>query len=208
MCDCPYLDLTDTVKHPHLLDGLDPHELAAEGWFPVRYEAAGRHGSATVLVATCEEPTDELAARIERRLGSPVTLTSPRTGTSCRRCTSASARPSSNKPPSGSGAATARSPPARCSSPARRSCSPSRHSPCWRASPAPRATLTDLLAAISLAFLRSVAFKFGVCMVGVCRENHVEVSDEEVAALDPASLPAYTVLVPVFREGQHPRPTS
>jgi cellulose synthase/poly-beta-1,6-N-acetylglucosamine synthase-like glycosyltransferase len=65
---------------------------------------------------------------------------------------------------------------------------------------APRATLAGLLAVISLAFLVCVMFKFIVCMVGVRRENHVEVSDEEVAALDPATLPVYTVLVPVFRE--------
>ncbi|MEU7811582.1 glycosyltransferase family 2 protein [Pseudonocardia sp. NPDC049154] len=65
---------------------------------------------------------------------------------------------------------------------------------------APRTTLITLLAIVSLAFLVSVVFKFVVCMVGVRQENHVQVTDEEVAALDPADLPVYTVLVPVFRE--------
>ncbi len=43
-------------------------------------------------------------------------------------------------------------------------------------------------------------FKFVVCMVGARQENHVLVTDAEVAALDPRDLPVYTVLVPVFRE--------
>jgi cellulose synthase/poly-beta-1,6-N-acetylglucosamine synthase-like glycosyltransferase len=65
---------------------------------------------------------------------------------------------------------------------------------------ATRPTLTVLMAVVSLVFLGSVVFKFVVCMVGARQESHVQVTDEEVAALDARELPVYTVLVPVYKE--------
>jgi hypothetical protein len=42
--ECAYIDLADTYVERDLLDGLDPQELGAEGWFPVRHEPAAKHG--------------------------------------------------------------------------------------------------------------------------------------------------------------------
>jgi hypothetical protein len=53
MWGCPYIDLNDAVLHPGLLDGLDPQELAAEGWFPVRYESSARPGCARRRRSRC-----------------------------------------------------------------------------------------------------------------------------------------------------------
>lgn len=66
--ECGYVDLADTGIDRDLLDDLDPQELGAEGWFPVRREAAAKHGRETVLVATSERPTEERRRRIEQRL--------------------------------------------------------------------------------------------------------------------------------------------
>jgi len=66
--DCDYVDLVNTSLDLSLLDGLDPHQLAEEGWLPYRRDA-GR-----ILVATAERPTEERRALVEDRMGSPVSL--------------------------------------------------------------------------------------------------------------------------------------
>jgi cellulose synthase/poly-beta-1,6-N-acetylglucosamine synthase-like glycosyltransferase len=53
---------------------------------------------------------------------------------------------------------------------------------------------------IQLFYTMIFAFKLLVSVVGISREKHEVVSDAEVAALDEASLPVYSVLVPVYKE--------
>lgn len=65
---------------------------------------------------------------------------------------------------------------------------------------APIITGTLVVAVVSLFFLVSVVFKFIVSLAGARAEREIVVSPEELAALDEATLPTYTVLVPVFRE--------
>ncbi len=76
--EADFVDLTTTSLDRRLLDGLDPHELATEGWYPVRALETGRHRDdgtgSEVLVATSMRPTEELRARIGARLGRPVRL--------------------------------------------------------------------------------------------------------------------------------------
>jgi cellulose synthase/poly-beta-1,6-N-acetylglucosamine synthase-like glycosyltransferase len=64
----------------------------------------------------------------------------------------------------------------------------------------PRLTVAVCSAVVAVAFLVSVGFKFVVCLVGAYHEAFVEVTDEEVAALDETELPVYTVLVPCYHE--------
>lgn len=204
--DCDYVDLAETPADHSLLDGLDPQLLADEGWFPVRRLAHpnGRHAAdraSAVLVATAERPTDDRRRHLERLLGAPVTLqvttdwdivqalhggyrqavVDQATLGLWRRDHSQSARAvllPNQRLVLGAVLAAAVA----------------------GLVLAPLPTLTTLTALISVAYLLAVVFKFVVCMVGVRQENRVEVTDAEVAALDPRELPVYTVLVPVYRE--------
>ncbi len=65
---------------------------------------------------------------------------------------------------------------------------------------APGSTVAVATAVLSLGFLAGILFKFWVSMVGARFDLVEQVSAEDVAALDDAALPTYTVLVPVFRE--------
>jgi cellulose synthase/poly-beta-1,6-N-acetylglucosamine synthase-like glycosyltransferase len=65
---------------------------------------------------------------------------------------------------------------------------------------APVATGTAAVVIISMFFMLSILFKFVVSLAGARAEREIAVSDEEVAALDEATLPSFTVLVPVHRE--------
>ncbi|MBF4621664.1 glycosyltransferase family 2 protein [Clavibacter sp. VKM Ac-2542] len=64
----------------------------------------------------------------------------------------------------------------------------------------PRQTAVGALSAVSLAFLAATTFKFLVALQGARFDVVERVTDAEVARLDDADLPVYTVLVPVFRE--------
>ena len=66
--DCEFVDLVNTPLDLSLLDGLDPHLLAEEGWIPY-----GRDGE-RILVATSERPTLERQRSILDRLCAPVSL--------------------------------------------------------------------------------------------------------------------------------------
>lgn len=65
---------------------------------------------------------------------------------------------------------------------------------------APGTTAAIVTAGLSLGFLAGIVFKFWVSMVGARFDLVEQVSATDVAALDDAALPMYTVLVPVFRE--------
>jgi len=62
-------------------------------------------------------------------------------------------------------------------------------------------TLVVLVALVNLGFLAGVIFRFVVSMQGAQFEHIQAIRDEEVAELRDEDLPTYTVLVPVYREG-------
>jgi cellulose synthase/poly-beta-1,6-N-acetylglucosamine synthase-like glycosyltransferase len=64
----------------------------------------------------------------------------------------------------------------------------------------PAALASTLIAIVSVVFLLGTGFKFVVAMRGARFDVVERISDAEVAAIDDADLPRYTVLVPVFRE--------
>jgi cellulose synthase/poly-beta-1,6-N-acetylglucosamine synthase-like glycosyltransferase len=64
----------------------------------------------------------------------------------------------------------------------------------------PAGTGIAALTAASLVFLAGTGFKFVVATQGARYDVVERITDTEVAALDDADLPTYTVLVPVFRE--------
>jgi cellulose synthase/poly-beta-1,6-N-acetylglucosamine synthase-like glycosyltransferase len=190
-----FVDLTTTSLDRRLLAGLDPHRLAAEGWFPVR-EVDGR-----VLVATVERPTDAIRATAESALGRPVRLDVTTDWDLLQALHRGFRETVAEQATLGLWRRD------RAQS-ARQVLFTGQRVVMWVLLAllavglvlATRPTLTALMAVVSVAFLASVVFKFVVCMVGARQENHVLVSDAEVAALDPRELPVYTVLVPVFRE--------
>ena len=193
--DCEFVDLVNTPLDLSLLDGLDPHLLAEEGWLPY-----GRDGE-RILVATSERPTLERQRSILDRLCAPVSLVVTTDWDILQSLNTAFRETVVEQATLG----------------------------LWRRDRmqsarqvllagqrvwlglllaglvaglvlAPRTTVAVLSAALSLAFLAAVLFKFVVCMVGARHENRVQVDDADVAALDPRDLPTYTVLVPVYEE--------
>ncbi len=66
----------------------------------------------------------------------------------------------------------------------------------------PLVTLMVVVGVASVIFLASTLFKFEVALRGSRFDLVDRVTAEEVAALDDAELPIYTVLVPVFREAR------
>ena len=193
--DCGYIDLVTTPLDLSLLDGLDPHALAEEGWLPFRRDGA------RVAVATSERPTAERQALIEDRLGSPVDLVVTTDWDILQSLNTAYRETVVEQSTLGLW---------------RRDHMQSARQVLLAGQRvllgltiaalvaglvlAPRATVTAISATVSLGFLAAVLFKFVVCMVGARHETRVQVDDAEVAALDPRDLPTYTVLVPVYKE--------
>jgi cellulose synthase/poly-beta-1,6-N-acetylglucosamine synthase-like glycosyltransferase len=193
--DCDYVDLVSTPLDLSLLDGLDPVDLREEGWLPYRRDG-GR-----IVVATSERPTAERQRSIEDRLGSPTELVVTTDWDILQSLHTAYRETVVEQATLG----------------------------LWRRERlqsarqvlltgqrvllgvtlaglaaglvlAPHVTIVAATALMSLAFFAAVLFKFVVCMVGARQENRVQVEDADVAALDPRELPAYTVLVPVYKE--------
>lgn len=201
-----FVDLTNTNSDLGLLDGLDPQQLAAEGWYPVRVlEGGGRHQAEPepppVLVATSGRPSEERRRSVEATLGKPVTL-AVTTDWDIFQALHRGFREAVVKQ------ATLGLWRRDQAQSARKVLFPGQWVVLVVALGAllvglvldPKATATALLAVASLAFLASVAFKFVVCMVGARQENHVQVSEADTAALEARDLPVYTVLVPVYKE--------
>ncbi|MQA35215.1 glycosyltransferase [Modestobacter roseus] len=61
-------------------------------------------------------------------------------------------------------------------------------------------TLVVLVATVNVAVALAVGTKAVISTVGTAWETVEQVTDEEVAALDDAELPIYTILVPVYKE--------
>lgn len=66
----------------------------------------------------------------------------------------------------------------------------------------PLATVVVIVGVASLIFLASTMFKFLIALRGSRYDLVARVSADEIAALEDAELPIYTVLVPVFREAR------
>ncbi len=64
----------------------------------------------------------------------------------------------------------------------------------------PLPALITLLTGLQLFYFAAIAFKFFLSFAGAQLERFKPISHEEVDAIDDASLPVYTILVPVYKE--------
>lgn len=64
----------------------------------------------------------------------------------------------------------------------------------------PLLTITILFAVLNFFYAANVVFKFLLSLKGSQTEYTTTVTEEEVNALDPATLPVYTILLPLHRE--------
>lgn len=64
----------------------------------------------------------------------------------------------------------------------------------------PIATLIVLDALLALCFLATFLFKFTLMCLGARRKVDIRVDEQDIAQLDDADLPVYTVLVPMYKE--------
>lgn len=67
---------------------------------------------------------------------------------------------------------------------------------------APMPTLVTLMSLATALYTLTFVFKFVLTFVGASRRADMTISDEEVAGLSDASLPVYTVLVPMYKEAK------
>ncbi|WP_241911686.1 glycosyltransferase family 2 protein [Telmatospirillum siberiense] len=65
---------------------------------------------------------------------------------------------------------------------------------------APKWTTILVFWILGIVYLSSFLFRFVLTWIGAKRSVDIQVSDDEVAALDERDLPVFTVLVPMFRE--------
>ena len=64
----------------------------------------------------------------------------------------------------------------------------------------PTVTLVVLTAATSLFYVASSLYRFKLTYSSLGHRNELEITEEDLAALDPRDLPVYTILVPLYRE--------
>jgi glycosyltransferase XagB len=196
--EIPYLEDLDAYPVDEvLLAGLEPTELVAAAWFPVR-----RHDDGSILVATAEAPSERRRVEVSRRLGGAEVRFAAVTGLDIdvavmhgfRGLVLEEASLGLWRRDENRSARTVLSRGQR-----------------WFLGGAlvvlvvlavlqPRAVLIGLSAAVGAAFLVSVGFKFFICLSGVRFERYETVTAADVAALRDVDLPVYTVLVPVYRE--------
>jgi len=192
----PFVDVTSAQFDDDVLALVEPSRLAREGWIPLHREADG-----SVLVATCEEPTESLQQRVEEALGCPVRFgvtTDWDVQQGLRRAyrevvleQAAFGLWNRNEEQS-----------------ARHVLMPRQKRIGYVVLAvlavalllAPIGTVVALTAIGSVSFFSAVLFKFVVCLVGARYERDEGITDAEVAALREDELPVYTVLVPVYRE--------
>lgn len=67
---------------------------------------------------------------------------------------------------------------------------------------APMPTLVTLMSVFTALYTLTFLFKFVLTFVGSSRKADTTITDEEVAELSDASLPVYTVLVPMYKEAK------
>ena len=197
--DVPVADVEDIDES--LAHGFDPHQLAREGWVPVRVEDGGE-GTRQVLVAVAGRPREEIAATVRSVTGLEQVEQVVTTDWDVRRALRTTWREHLIEH-AVSGLAL-RHPDESASRVFYRR-------QIWAlvgaavvlaaaAVFAPRVTLTAVLAVMTLSFTVFVGFKLLVSVLGLSVEHTEAVTDEEVAALVDRDLPHYTVLVPAYRE--------
>jgi glycosyltransferase XagB len=196
MSGVPFIDLTATPPDPEIIQGLDPQQLAREGWIPVRELPDG-----SMLVASEHRPSTALVASIQLAVGKPVTYNIT-TDWDIRRTLSTELREEILD--LASLGLWQRSPiqSARTAFYLRQKItiivSLVVIAACgwfW-----PFGTLQVASVTVATLFLISVVFKFVVCMAGARRERFQAVTDEDLAELRDDDLPVYTVLAPMFHE--------
>ena len=67
---------------------------------------------------------------------------------------------------------------------------------------APFATLVTTMSAFTGLYVVTFLFKFALTWLGASRTVDMDITDDEIAQLDDAELPVYTVLVPMYREAR------
>ncbi len=191
----PFAELSDAPLDPELGELIDPQRLVDEGWYPI-----GRNNG-RVVVATVHEPDERRRVEVESAIGSPVEFVVSTTWDVDTAIVRGARRPILDKASLGLwhrdenlsartvlitrqkvGIAIAIALLIAC------------------AVLAPKVALSLVSMLVAFGFLVTIAFKFVVCLRGAQLERRGGITAEEVAAVDDAELPVYTVLVPVFRE--------
>lgn len=194
--DCPFIDCTAVDLDSELLGRVDPEQVPGRQWIPLH-----RADDGTIVVATATRPTPELQPEIEALLREPVRLYATTdwdisqvlsrgfrgtiTEQACLGLWSRDQDRSARRVLSHRQAVVA----VICAA---------LFIGCTVA--APTGTLQILSLLVGAGFLLSVTFKFVICLYGARFEHSEGITAGEVAALDDAELPIYTVLVPVYRE--------
>ena len=184
-----------------LARSFDPHQLAREGWVPVRIESDA-NGARRVVVAVAGRPSEEVAATVRALTGVDDVEQVVTTDWDVRRALSTTWR-DDFVAEAVSGLAV-RHPDESAS----RVFYPRQ---LWALAGvavalgaalflAPEPTLTAVLAVMTFSFTVFVGFKLTISALGMSVSRSVPVSDDDVAALIDSELPHYTVLVPVYRE--------
>jgi cellulose synthase/poly-beta-1,6-N-acetylglucosamine synthase-like glycosyltransferase len=192
----PFCDLTRTPWDHALVMRFRPERLVAEGWFPVR-QPPGE----PVMVASTAPPTPARVAALELAVGEPVRVVATtewdvhgavlhafRTHILDDACLGLWARDAD------------RSARAVLSRRQQVVLAVLIAAMIVGLVVATRAAVIVVSSVVSFGFLVAVSFKFVVCLVGARLDRVDTVTAADVAALDPAGLPDYTVLVPVYRE--------
>jgi cellulose synthase/poly-beta-1,6-N-acetylglucosamine synthase-like glycosyltransferase len=190
-------DVDETLAH-----SFDPHQLALEGWVPVRLERDDGGGVRRVVVAVAGRPSPDIEATVKNATGISEVEQVVTTDWDVRRALRITWR-DAFVAEAVSGLAV-RHPEESAS----RVLYPRQRVALLAAGVAvgiaallsPGPTLTAVLAVMTLSFTAFVGFKLALSALGMSVSRSVSVSEEEIEALLDSELPQYTVLVPAYRE--------
>jgi cellulose synthase/poly-beta-1,6-N-acetylglucosamine synthase-like glycosyltransferase len=191
----PFAELSDAPLDPELAELIDPQRLVDEGWYPI-----GRNDG-HVVVATVHEPDEHRRTDVESAVGSPVEFVVSTTWDVDTAIVRGARRPILDKASLGLWH--------RDENLSARSVLITRQKIGFAigialliagAVLAPKLALSLVSMLVAFGFLVTILFKFVVCLRGAQLERRGGITVEDLAAVDDAELPVYTVLVPVFRE--------
>jgi glycosyltransferase XagB len=189
-------DVDEALAH-----SFDPHQLAQEGWVPVRMERDD-FGLNRVVVAVAGKPSAKIAETVRAATGIEDVEQVVTTDWDVRRALGTTWRDALvAEAVSGLAVRHPHESASRVFYPRQ----------LWAflgaaaligiaAELAPGPTLAAVLAVMTLSFTIFVGFKLVISAVGMSVSRSLTVTDEEVAALLDSELPQYTVLVPAYRE--------